>query len=84
VLRTFQTPSAFSLYILRLDNPTRKSSAGWNDVQYNNIPLSTFRRRLSEKDADQDIRDIEQPIGWFASFFNLLDQSYDLTPITPI
>ena len=47
VSHLFQTPSAFSLYVLRLDTPKRQSSAGWRDVIYEGRPLGFYRDRLA-------------------------------------
>lgn len=47
-IHKFQTPSAFSVFVNRLDNPTRKFSAGWNNVLNNDIPLNRFRDQLGD------------------------------------
>ena len=46
VLHTFTAPSAFSLFVLRLDTPKRQSSAGWKDVMYEGRPLGSYRGQL--------------------------------------
>lgn len=46
--RTFRSPSAFSVYVKRKVNPSRKADDGWTSVKYGNNLLSHYRGVLHE------------------------------------
>lgn len=45
----FESPSAFSIYLKRLVNPTRKADDGWKTVRYNNRVLEQFKTELAKR-----------------------------------
>ena len=46
--KTFRSPSAFSVYVKRKVNPSRKADDGWTSVKYGVNLLSHYRGMLSE------------------------------------
>ena len=46
--KTFRSPSAFSVYVKRKVNPTRKADDGWTSVKYGVNMLSHYRGMLQE------------------------------------
>lgn len=45
----FDSPSAFSIYLKRLVNPTRKADDGWKSVRYNGNFLEHYKLELARK-----------------------------------
>ena len=43
---TFKSPSAFSVHVKRIFNPTRKADDGWTSVKYGGQLLSSFKQEL--------------------------------------
>ncbi|KAL4450629.1 hypothetical protein ABPG77_000985 [Micractinium sp. CCAP 211/92] len=48
-IMTFESPSAFSIYLKRLVNPTRKADDGWKTVRYNNRVLEQYKGELAKQ-----------------------------------
>ena len=46
---TFESPSAFSIFLKRLVNPTRKADDGWKTVKYRGKLLEHYKGELSRK-----------------------------------
>jgi len=46
---TFESPSAFSIYLKRLVNPARKADDGWKTVKYNGRFLEQFKLELARR-----------------------------------
>lgn len=46
---TFESPSAFSIYLKRLVNPTRKADDGWKTVKYRGKLLEHYKAELARK-----------------------------------
>jgi proteasome lid subunit RPN8/RPN11 len=46
---TFESPSAFSIYLKRLVNPTRKADDGWKTVKYRGRLLEQYKAELARK-----------------------------------
>lgn len=46
--KTFRSPSAFSVFVKRKVNPSRKADDGWTSVKYGVNLLSHYRGMLSE------------------------------------
>lgn len=51
---TFDSPSAFSIYLKRLVNPTRKADDGWKSVRYKGNLLEHFKLELARKTFGMD------------------------------
>jgi len=45
----FDSPSAFSIYLKRLSNPSRKADDGWKSVRYNGNLLEHYKLELARK-----------------------------------
>ena len=61
---TFESPSAFSIFLKRLVNPARKADDGWKTVKYNGRFLEQFKLELARRrlgmgsdDANSGTRD---------------------------
>ena len=50
--QTFESPSAFSIHIKRLVNPSRKADDGWKTVKYERRYLESFKVALSKQKFD--------------------------------
>ncbi|WPT12649.1 MPN domain-containing protein [Picochlorum sp. SENEW3] len=50
----FDSPSAFSIFIKRLVNPTRKADDGWKSVKYNGTLLEKFKVELAKQSLPFD------------------------------
>ena len=48
-LLVFDSPSAFSIHLKRLVNPTRKADDGWKSVKYNGNFLEHYKLELARK-----------------------------------
>lgn len=48
-LLVFDSPSAFSIHLKRLVNPTRKADDGWKSVRYNGNLLEHYKLELARK-----------------------------------
>ena len=46
---TFESPSAFSIFLKRLVNPARKADDGWKTVKYNGRFLEQFKLELARR-----------------------------------
>eukprot|EP00887_Chlorella_sp_A99_P005114 scaffold25.g5114.t1 len=46
---TFESPSAFSIYLKRLVNPSRKADDGWKTVKYKGVLLEQYKLQLSRR-----------------------------------
>lgn len=45
----FESPSAFSIFLKRLINPSRKADDGWKTVKYNGRFLEQFKLELARR-----------------------------------
>lgn len=45
----FESPSAFSIFLKRLVNPSRKADDGWKTVKYNGRFLEQFKLELARR-----------------------------------
>jgi hypothetical protein len=50
----FESPSAFSIYLKRLVNPTRKADDGWKSVKYEGKLLEHYKLELARKSLGMD------------------------------
>lgn len=50
----FDSPSAFSIYLKRLVNPTRKADDGWKSVKYKGTLLEKFKVELAKQSLPYD------------------------------
>lgn len=46
---TFESPSAFSIFLKRMVNPNRKADDGWKTVKYNGKFLETYKMELAKR-----------------------------------
>jgi hypothetical protein len=46
---TFESPSAFSVFVKRLTNPTRKADDGWKSVKYQGHMLEHYKAEFARK-----------------------------------
>jgi len=51
----FESPSAFSIYLKRLVNPTRKADDGWKSVKYEGKLLEHYKLELARKTLGMDL-----------------------------
>lgn len=49
---TFESPSAFSIHVKRLVNPSRKADDGWKTVKYEKRYLESFKVALAKQKHD--------------------------------
>lgn len=46
---TFESPSAFSIFLKRMVNPNRKADDGWKTVKFNGKFLETYKMQLAKQ-----------------------------------
>lgn len=50
----FDSPSAFSIYVKRTVNPTRKADDGWKSIKYQGKYLDYYKLQLAKKRSEQN------------------------------
>lgn len=58
---SFDSPSAFSIYLKRLVNPTRKADDGWKAVKYAGRLLETYKADLAREKIGGEPSNVTEP-----------------------